>query len=61
MLENWIFMMGVLGFCLYVLFVGCMLLIAPDMTRPSFCTTSSERVYITASGCEIEFGGTRGL
>jgi hypothetical protein len=30
MLENWIFMMGVLGFCLYALFFGCMLLIAPD-------------------------------
>jgi len=32
-----------------------------SVTRPSFCTTASERVYITASGCEIEFGGTRGL
>jgi PAS domain S-box-containing protein len=31
------------------------------MTRPSFCTTASERVYITASGCETEFGGTMGL
>ena len=28
------------------------------VTRPSFCTTGSERVYITASGCETEFGGT---
>jgi hypothetical protein len=28
------------------------------MTRPSFCTTASERVYITASGCETEFGVT---
>ncbi len=32
-----------------------------EVTRPSFCTTASERVYITASGCETEFGGTRGL
>jgi gas vesicle protein len=32
-----------------------------EVTRPSFCTTASERVYIAASGCEIEFGGTRGL
>ena len=28
------------------------------VTRPSFCTTASERVYITALGCETEFGGT---
>jgi hypothetical protein len=26
------------------------------LTRPSFCTRASERVYITASGCETEFG-----
>jgi hypothetical protein len=31
------------------------------LTSPSFCTSSSERVYITAMGCEIELGGTRGL
>jgi DNA-binding response OmpR family regulator len=31
------------------------------MTCPSFCTSSSERVYITAMGCEIEFGGAREL
>jgi CRP/FNR family transcriptional regulator, cyclic AMP receptor protein len=31
------------------------------LTRPTFCTKASERVYITASGREIEFGGTRGL
>jgi len=31
------------------------------MTGPSFCTSSSERVYITAIGCEIEFGGAREL
>ena len=31
------------------------------MTCPSFCTSSSERVYITALGCEIEFGGAREL
>lgn len=30
-------------------------------TGPSFCTTANERVYITASGCELEFAGTRGL
>ena len=29
------------------------------VTSPSFCTSSSERVYITAIGCEIEFGGAR--
>ena len=31
------------------------------VTGPSFCTTASERVYITAIGCEIGFDGTRGL
>jgi hypothetical protein len=31
------------------------------LTGWSFCTKASERVYITASGCEIEFGETRGL
>jgi len=31
------------------------------MTGPSFCTSSSERVYITAIDCEIEFGGAREL
>jgi len=31
------------------------------VTGWSFCTKASERVYITASGCEIEFGETRGL
>ena len=31
------------------------------LTSPSFCTSSSERVYITAIGCEIGLGGTRGL
>ncbi len=30
-----------------------------ELTRPSFCTTANERVYITAEGCEIEFGGSR--
>ena len=36
--------------------------IAKDvLTSPSFCTTVSERVYITANGCEIEFGGAHGL
>ena len=32
-----------------------------SVTRWSFCTKASERVYITAEGCEIEFGETRGL
>jgi YD repeat-containing protein len=31
------------------------------VTSPSFCTSCSERVYITAMGCEIGLGGTRGL
>jgi hypothetical protein len=28
------------------------------LTCPSFCTSSNERVYITALGCEICFGST---
>ncbi len=32
-----------------------------SLTGWSFCTKASERVYITAEGCEIEFGATRGL
>ena len=31
------------------------------VTRPSFCTTASERVYITATDCEIKMDGTKGL
>ena len=31
------------------------------MTCPSFCTTRSERLYITAPGCETGLGVTRGL
>jgi len=31
------------------------------VTSPSFCTTASERVYITARAFEFEFGGTKGL
>jgi hypothetical protein len=31
------------------------------LTSPSFCTSFNERVYITAIGCEIGLGGTRGL
>ena len=31
------------------------------LTGWRFCTRTSERVYITAEGCEIEFGATRGL
>ncbi len=34
---------------------------ATGVTSPSFCTTTNERVYITARACELEFGGTRGL
>jgi hypothetical protein len=41
------------------LVIGCQL--GKAMTGWSFCTKASERVYITASGCEIEFGATRGL
>jgi hypothetical protein len=32
-----------------------------SVTGPRFCTTARERVYITASGREIELGRTRGL
>ncbi len=35
--------------------------IALDVTRPSFCTSACERVYIIAKGCEIGFGGAQGL
>jgi len=31
------------------------------VTSPSFCTTTSERVYITARACELEFGGIGGI
>jgi len=31
------------------------------LTSPSFCTTASERVYITAMSCELGLGGLRGL
>jgi hypothetical protein len=31
------------------------------LTSSSFCTTTSERVYITARACELELGGTKGL
>jgi hypothetical protein len=31
------------------------------VTCPRFCTTASERVYITARGCETGFAATRGL
>ena len=33
---------------------------APCLTSPSFCTTLDERVYITATGCEIALVGTGG-
>jgi len=33
----------------------------PYVTSPSFCTTVNERVYITATDCEIGLGGTSGL
>jgi hypothetical protein len=32
-----------------------------QLTRPSFCTTANERVYITAQGCETLPGGGYGL
>ena len=32
-----------------------------EVTRSSFCTTASERVYITATDCEIKMDGTKGL
>src|SRR5277367_7056295 len=31
-----------------------------ELTSPSFCTTTNERVYITARACELEFGGIGG-
>jgi hypothetical protein len=31
-------------------------MVALTLTSPSFCTKFSERVYITALGCEIAFG-----
>jgi len=31
------------------------------VTVPSFWVTANEKVYITAIGCEIGFGGTREL
>jgi hypothetical protein len=31
------------------------------LTSPTFCTTTSERVYITARACELELSGTMGL
>jgi len=31
------------------------------LTSPSFCTTTNQRVYITAGACELELGGTKGL
>jgi hypothetical protein len=32
-----------------------------EMTSLSFCTSCSERVYITAIGCETGLSGARGL
>ena len=32
-----------------------------EVTRPRFCTNRSERVYMTACGCETGFGGGNGL
>ena len=31
------------------------------LASPSFCTTTNERVYITARAFELELGGTKGL
>jgi hypothetical protein len=33
----------------------------PGVISPSFCTSTDERVYITARACELAFGATRGL
>jgi hypothetical protein len=35
--------------------------VSVGVTSSSFCTTASERVYITTNGCEIGFVGTPGL
>ena len=35
--------------------------IGRKLTRPIFCTNPSERVYITAWGCEIGSGRRNGL
>ena len=35
--------------------------VALRLTRPIFCTNPSERVYITAWGCEIGSGRRNGL
>jgi len=32
-----------------------------SVTCPIFCTTTNERVYITARAFGLEFGGTQGL
>ena len=40
---------------------GLNVFLLATLTGPTFCTTANERVYITASGCETECGGTRGL
>jgi hypothetical protein len=36
-------------------------MLAGGVTGPSLCTTTNEKVYITARACELEFGGTAGL
>ncbi len=36
MLEHWLLMAAILGFCLYVLFYSCMLLIAPNRCPPTY-------------------------
>ena len=38
-----------------------LLVLVVVVTSPSFCTRTSERVYITARACELDFGATRGL
>ena len=43
-----------------VVCAGAMDLAVPEMTSPSFCTTASERVYITASSGEDANGGSQG-
>jgi hypothetical protein len=40
---------------------GLSVRVGMEVTCPIFCTTTNERVYITARACELEFGATRGL
>ena len=42
-------------------FTDCCSFVLMQVTRPIFCTNPSERVYITAWGCEIGSGRRNGL